>query len=168
MSDFAIIGYARFMIIFSGNVSLPMAKKIFQVVFNGAITGEYDMQTTKARFKKVFKLTTTQLEKVFAGNDVVIKKNVNEDIAIQLAIKIANVGCECYIEHMHAEDPRIAEEHRQADERRVRFRRPPRAGAIIPDRRINIRRVTDIEYVEDLLQNGSELPIEFRAYPRKR
>ncbi|MFT6432144.1 MAG: hypothetical protein ACJAVI_000179 [Candidatus Azotimanducaceae bacterium] len=144
-----------------------MTDKIFQVVFNGAITGEYDMQTTKARFKKVFKLTTTQLEKLFAGSDVVIKKNVDEDIAIQLAIKIANVGCESYIEHMPTEDPNIADENRKADERRVRFRRPPRAGAIVQDRRVNIRRGTDIEYVEDLLQKESELPIEFRAYPRK-
>jgi hypothetical protein len=80
-----------------------MTDKIFQVVFNGAITDEYDMQTTKARFKKVCKLTTTQLEKLFAGSDAVIRKNVDEDIAIQLAIKIANVGCESYIEQMSEE-----------------------------------------------------------------
>jgi len=150
-----------------GVVQLSMTDKIFQVVFNGAVTGEFDLETTKARFKKVFKLRPTQLNKLFTGNDVVIKKNINEDTAMQFAMKIADIGCECYIEHMPSLDGNKIDEHRSADERRTRFRRPPRPGAIIPDRRLNIRRGEDVEYVEELLLKDAQLPISFQAYPRK-
>lgn len=153
---------------FSWIVFLPMTDKIFQVVFNGSVTGEYDLLTTKARFKKAFKLKSTQIEKLFGGGDVVIKKNVDEEMAMQFAMKIADVGCECYIEHMPSKDGSVVDEHRSADERRTRFRRPPRPGAIIPDRRLNIRRGEDLAYVDELLLKDGALPIGFQAYPRKK
>ena len=144
-----------------------MSDKNFQVVFNGAVTGEFDQETTEARFKKAFKLNANQLKKLFAGNDVVIKKNIDEDTAMQFAMKIADIGCECYIQHMPDADGETADEHRSSDDRRTRFRRPPRPGAIIPDRRVKIRRGEDVEFVEELLLKDEKLPIGFQSYPRK-
>ena len=145
-----------------------MTDKIFQVVFNGAVTGEFDLETTRARFRKAFKLNPAQLEKLFAGHDVVIKKNIDEDTAMQFAMRIADIGCECYIEHMPSPDGKKIDEHRSTDERRTRFRRPPRPGAIVPDRRLNIRRGEDAEYIEELLLKDEKLPIGFQSYPRKK
>ena len=120
-----------------------------QIIFSGTITGEYDLDTSKLRFKKLFNIPEKRVDKLFSGKDFVIKSGISEDQAMKFAIKIADAGCECAIEEMPDEndptlDPNFVE-RRKSGERRVRTRRPPRAGAIVPDRRQNNgRRRADI------------------------
>ena len=97
----------------------------YRVVFNGVPTGEYDLPTTKARFTKAFKLDTKRTECLFTGKDYVIETGISEQTAMEYAIKLAEIGCECYFE-------RVVE--RRKSIRRLRYRRDPRPGAVVPDR----------------------------------
>ncbi len=121
---------------------------LFRIVFNGVTTGEYDLETTKKRFQKLFRLQAPKVEKLFSGKEYILKSNLAESVAMDFAFKLADVGCECAIESMPADDdislaPDFVE-RRHSGERRIRFRRGPRPGAIIPDRRTNNgRRRTD-------------------------
>jgi hypothetical protein len=121
---------------------------LFQITFAGRLTGEFDLSTTKQQFQKLFKISTKQLDHLFLGNEIIIKSNITEPIAMSFAIKIAESGCECSIGPMpDANDPSSQAgfvNRRKGSERRIRFRRGPRAGAIVPDRRLTARRKTDI------------------------
>lgn len=139
----------------------------FQVVFEGAITGEFSLEDSKHRFGRLFRINGTKLERVFSGKTVVIKKNITEEQAMQYAIKIAEAGCECYFEPVPVEGEAYADEKRNRGERRMRFRRGPRPGAIVPDRRLKIRREIDREIFEELHLRNLEIPVGFNSYPKK-
>lgn len=113
----------------------------YRVVFNGALTGEYDLDTAKQRFAKLFHLEVAKVEKLFTGKEFILKDNIEEDRAMTYAMKIAEAGCECYIENIPDQDDTTEQtgfiERRQTGERRQRFRRGPRPGAAVPDRRQN-------------------------------
>lgn len=117
--------------------------ELYRVVFSGNITEEFDLATTKKRFAKVFRLAPKKVDKLFSRQDSVLKDNVVEAVAMKFAMKIADVGCECYIEPVpHAGDTSQQQgfvEQRGAV-RRLWQRRPPRSGALIPDRRILVGR----------------------------
>jgi hypothetical protein len=111
---------------------------LYRVVFNGNLTGEYDLDTTKRRVQKLFRLTDRTVSRMFAGKEVILKDNVAEDVAMNYAIKLADAGCECYIDLVPADDDISTEEgfvERRRGGRRMGVRRPPRPGAIVPDRR---------------------------------
>ena len=143
-----------------------MTDKLFQINFDATMTGEFDEKETKQRFKKLFGLKQTALDKLFSGKDITIKTNLSEDDALQYAMKIAQTGCECVIERMIEAGLQVQEENRSGNERRLRHRRDPRASSILPDRRQNIRRQEDAEYVEELISNNADIPAAFQAYPR--
>lgn len=114
-------------------------KTLFRVVFKGVLTGEYDLETTKERFARAFHLNEKKVARLFSGEEFVLKDKVDEPLAIKYAIRIADA--ECYIEsipdeHDPAGRPGFVERRRGGD-RRIRFRRPPRPGAIVADRRVN-------------------------------
>ncbi len=114
---------------------------LVQIVFDGAMTGEFDLETTKKRFAKLFKVQPARLEKLFSGVPQIIKRNITEPAAMELAFKIAEAGCECAIEQMPDENDLSLQsgfvERRRIRNRRTKYRRGPRAGAIVPDRRFN-------------------------------
>lgn len=83
---------------------------------------------------------------------------------MQFATKIADTGCECVIERILDEGEEYYEENRVAHDRRIRYRRDARPAAVIPDRRQNIRRKSDIEYFEELILNHTDIPVEFASY----
>lgn len=113
----------------------------YRVVFSGVLTGEYDLDTTKQHFAKLFHLEVAKVDKLFTGKEFILKEDLEEDRAMTYAMKIAEAGCECYIETIPDKDDITQQagfvERRKADDRRQRFRRGPRPGAIIPDRRQN-------------------------------
>jgi hypothetical protein len=127
-----------------------MEEDSYQIVFNGATTEEYDLDTTKKRFAKAFKLSMKKTERLFSGRDHVLKTNISEEEALKFAVAIANVGCECYIEAVPHDDD-ISKlpgfiERRRGGERRVNppRRKTVRHASIRPDRRKNKgRRRTD-------------------------
>jgi len=117
---------------------------LYRVVFAGNLTGDYSLERTKTRFGKVFRLTPAKVERIFNGNDIILKSNVAEDKAMVFAVKLAEIGCETYIEVVPNDTNHL--EEKRTTIRRIRFRRGPRPGAIVPDRRLLIsRRAEDIE-----------------------
>ena len=129
-----------------------MEEPLYQVVFNGSITGEYELDETKSRFARLFKLDAKRTERLFSGDDYVLKRNVDEDTAMTYAMKVMEAGCECVVEMVPDEDdislqPGFVE--RRKTIRRKRFRRGPRPGAIVPDRReLPSRRKIDMIMLE--------------------
>ena len=140
-----------------------MAKEMYQIRFDGTVTGEFDLETTKQRFEKIYCLARPALDRLFSGDDVIVKKNLTEDDAMRFAMKIVETGCESVIERM----PVPGEEHlapRSSSDRRRRYRRDSREFAIVPDRRINIRRQEDFEYFQELILNDADIPVAFGSY----
>lgn len=123
------------------------SEDLYRVVFAGNITGDFSLDQTKARFGKAFRLSADKVERIFNGKEVTLKKNMDEDVAMDFAVKLAEIGCETYIEMMPT-DGETYEERRKTI-RRIRFRRGPRPGAIVPDRRLlSSRRAADLEMLE--------------------
>ena len=120
------------------------AEDLYRVVFAGNLTGDFSLERTKTRFGKVFRLTPVKVERIFNGSDIILKSNVAEDKAMEFAVKLAEIGCETYIEMVPNETNQL--EEKRTTIRRIRFRRGPRPGAIVPDRRLLAsRRAEDIE-----------------------
>ncbi len=119
---------------------------LFRVVFAGNITGDYPLDTTKARFGKAFKLPANRVERIFSGREFTLKSKLSEQEAMNFAVKLAEIGCETYIESVDS----LPFEERRKTIRRIRFRRGPRPGAIVPDRRLTpSRRKVDLEALEE-------------------
>jgi hypothetical protein len=55
---------------------------------------------------------------LFSGKEYVVKNNSPEDIAMALAMKISEVGCECYVQVITDEDDVDYDEKRELGERR--------------------------------------------------
>ena len=143
-----------------------MEEPLFKVVFNGSLTGEFDRDTTRHAFAKLFKLDMKRVNALFCGKEYVIKNNVPENVAMKFLIRLADIGCECYIQEIieHDDDDLPEDERRRNTERRLRFRRGPRPGAIVPDRRRKIRRKYDKRLFLELTRRSHELPLSLRSY----
>lgn len=120
------------------------AEDLYRVVFAGNLTGDFSLERTKTRFGKVFRLKPTKVERIFNGTEIILKSDVSKDKAMTFAVKLAEIGCETYIEMVPNEENQLEEKRKTI--RRIRFRRGPRPGAIVPDRRLlTSRRAKDIE-----------------------
>jgi len=127
-----------------------MTEDTYRIVFDGTITEEYDLETTKKRFAKYFKLNAKQAERLFSGDEHILKTGISEEESMKYAMAIANIGCECYIEPVPFDDDISKQpgfvERRRGGERRVNpsRRKAVRGTSIRPDRRQNNgRRKTD-------------------------
>jgi len=142
-----------------------MTEELFKVVLTGEFTGEFEEPLAKARFARMFRLDKKRVDRLFAGGEQVIKSNVTEDMAMKFTIKVLEAGCECYVQEIPDQDEPEYVEKRQFGERRVRFRRAPRFGSIIPDRRMKLRRKRDRRVLKKLLREGHEIPLALDSYP---
>ena len=123
------------------------SEDLYRVVFAGNITGDFSLDRTKDRFGKAFRLSEDKVERIFNGKEITLKRNLSEEGAMDFAVKLAEIGCETYIELMPTEGENF--EERRKTIRRIRFRRGPRPGAIVPDRRLlPSRRASDMEMLE--------------------
>ena len=113
-------------------------EQLYRVAFSGNITGEYGLEETKRRFAELFKLPLARAERLFSGKEFILKDKVSEDVAMNFAIRIAEAGCECYIEPVRSSLIPSSGDRRH-NQRRTRFRRAPRKGAA-PDRRVLVGR----------------------------
>jgi len=141
-----------------------MSDELFRVVFDGSLTGDFDLVDSKKRFARLFRLNKKRTEALFSGKEYVIKNKVPEAEAMKFMIRVAEAGCECYIQEVPDDDDLDYEEKRTVGERRTVFRRGPRAGAIIGDRRLEIRRTKDRKYFVDLSKHNHQKPLAFRSY----
>ena len=130
-----------------------MSEKIlYQVVFNGQLTDEFDLETTQRKFASLFGLSPEKTKRIFSGKDFILKSRISEQAANDYAMKLLEIGCECYVELMpHADDISLEAGfvERRKLIRRHYFRRNPRAGVITPDRRsVPSRRKIDLFLLE--------------------
>lgn len=142
-----------------------MSEELFRVVLTGVLTGEFDEEEAKRRFSKVFKLSGPRLDRLLSGAERVIKTNISEDVAMTFMIRILECGYESYVQEM-PDGSLDFDEKRSGSERRQRFRRGPRPGAIVPDRRLKMRRKRDIRLFDEMVTSGTSLPLAFNSYPR--
>ncbi len=123
------------------------AEELYRVVFAGNLTGDYNLDRTKARFGKVFRLPAKRVDRIFNGREITLKSNMTEEKSMEFAVRLAEIGCETYIEIVPSDDDKYEEKRKTI--RRIRFRRGPRPGAIVPDRRLLAsRRAEDLTSLE--------------------
>ncbi|MFT5692232.1 MAG: hypothetical protein ACI92E_001563 [Oceanicoccus sp.] len=139
----------------------------YRVIFDATLTGEFDLETSKERFSKMFKLSNNKTESLFSGKKVTVKKDISEQNALNLMLQIANAGGKCYLEKMHEEKETAVDRRQQAYDKRRKFRRGPRAGSIMQDRRLHIRRSPEKDQYEEQVLSKQNIPIAFDAYPRR-
>ena len=142
-----------------------MKEGLFQVVFAGVLTGEFEEAESIENLTGAFKLNDTQRKSFQQNNERIIKKKAQESQAITLMFKVIACGYDCYVQEI-PEDGQDYDEKRGNNEQRLKFRRGPRPGAIIPDRRLVIQRKRDVRTFTQLLEAEEEpLPFPFESYP---
>ncbi len=133
-------------------------EELYRVVFSGQLTEEYDLKTTKRRFTDAFRHGAKRTEHLFSGKARAIKSNVTEEAAKDLAIKLLEIGCKCYVDPIPLSNDiskRPWFNERRKAVRRHRYRRDPRPRANVLDRRLGGGRRDDDK---TLYANGMYFP----------
>jgi len=116
----------------------------FRVVFVGEFDPGKDLEQVKTGLSKRFKLTPVVMQRLLAGRPVVVKNNVDAEVAFRYKTEIDLLGGVSRIEPMPVRND-VDEKgfiERRKSERRARGerRRVARSGSIQPDRRKKERR----------------------------
>lgn len=69
----------------------------YHIVFEGKLTGEVGLADTKKQLAGMFKMNATQVEALFTGKPVVIKRNVDEATAAKFKAAFKKAGAVCRI-----------------------------------------------------------------------
>ncbi|MBN1379378.1 MAG: hypothetical protein JXA04_09085 [Gammaproteobacteria bacterium] len=69
--------------------------QLYQVVFDGTLTGKIASDKVKQNLAAMFKMSATQVEALFSGKPIVIKRNVDEDTATKYKLAFQNAGAIC-------------------------------------------------------------------------
>ncbi|MDH3714695.1 MAG: hypothetical protein OET44_12705 [Gammaproteobacteria bacterium] len=75
----------------------------YKVIFAGELVAGADPDAVKANFQKLFKADAKRVDKLFSGNRVLIKKNVDEATAQKYQATLRKAGGVCSIEPMNEE-----------------------------------------------------------------
>ena len=67
----------------------------FQIVFDGTLTGNIELEQVKKNLAAMFKMNATQVEALFSGKSIVIKRNVDEATAKKYDMAFAKAGAKC-------------------------------------------------------------------------
>ena len=116
----------------------------FRVVFLNDFKRGVRIAEIRERVRQRFNLSDAGVEMMFAGRPIVVKKDVDAEIAYQYKLAIDETGASCKIEVMPPEEDTDMHgyvERRQEERRLKRDRRDRmRAEALNPDRRQDERR----------------------------
>lgn len=74
-----------------------MDTKHYHVIFEGRITGEKDLADVKRQLAAMFKMNGTQVESLFGGKPVIIKRDVDAQTAQKYAAAFKKAGAVCKI-----------------------------------------------------------------------
>jgi hypothetical protein len=74
-----------------------MDTKNYHVVFEGQITGEKDLADVKRQLAALFKMNAAQVESLFGGKPVIIKRDVDAQTAQKYAAAFKKAGAACKI-----------------------------------------------------------------------
>ncbi len=113
------------------------------VIFIGEVNDGFQLDTVKLNFKKHFKLSEIQTKYIFSGKEIILKKELTQEKALEFAMQIDEMGGVGYIEPMapDIELPEGVTHDRRQFNRRQRVERRDRARAgISADRRIHADR----------------------------
>lgn len=115
----------------------------FNLIFSGEIAHDFELSKVKKNFKSQFQLTDIQVEYIFSGKEIVLKKNLTEEQVLKFALSIDEIGGVSYYEPVAEiyDLPEGVTENRRSDQRRkwADRRKIYRAGTFT-DRRIHANR----------------------------
>lgn len=70
-----------------------MANETYNLVFSGQLARGAEMVAAKRNIQALFKVSDAQLESLFSGNPVVLKKGLNFETATKYRVAIKKAGC---------------------------------------------------------------------------
>lgn len=114
----------------------------FNLIFAGEIAHDFEPDAVKQNFKSYFHLSDVQVKYIFSGKEIILKKNLTQEQALNYALKIDEIGGVTYFEPVNdVKLPEGVTEDRRKDQRRKRADRRKifRAG-ISADRRVHCDR----------------------------
>ncbi len=79
-----------------------MSSELFNLVFSGELVKGAQVDAVKANLAKMFKLAPAQIEKMFSGNAITLKKNVDAETGRKLRAKFKQAGIVCRLESFSA------------------------------------------------------------------
>lgn len=74
-----------------------MPTESYHVVFKGEIASGHNAADVKARLTKLFKVPESTVERMFQGQSVRLKKNVDHTTALQYQSVVEQTGARCYV-----------------------------------------------------------------------
>jgi len=80
-----------------------MQKQLMKVVFKGEVLIGHDVERVKQNLAKKFKLSSLVIERLFSGEPVVVKKNIERQKALKYREAFRQAGAVCTIEWMDPE-----------------------------------------------------------------
>ncbi len=119
----------------------------YQLIFFGEINESFQLDAVRNLFRKHFKLSVTQTNVLFSGKEIILKKNLNQQDALQYALHIDGLGGVCYIETMQLKVmlPEGVTCERRIKNRRIKIaRRHHIRSGLSMDRRLNSERRSSI------------------------
>lgn len=113
--------------------------KRFNLIFSGEISPEFNLLQVKQNFKKRFRLSDLQVEKIFSGKNVILKKNLSEEDILKYVSVIDELGGVSYFEDSTILNlpPGVTKDRRRFDRRTRTDRRKVYRSSITADRRIH-------------------------------
>ena len=69
----------------------------YHIIFEGKLTGDVDIDQVKKNIASLFKMNTTQVEALFNGKPVAVKRNVDEATAKKYSAAFKKAGALCNI-----------------------------------------------------------------------
>jgi len=118
------------------------------LTFSGEITTGSIIAEVKNNFKKKFNLTEVQLEHVFSGKTIILKKDLTQQEILLFATIIDEIGGICYIEAMEKANqlpPSITRDRRFSQRRKnINDRRRNLRNGIFSERRFKHDRRKDL------------------------
>lgn len=112
----------------------------FHLLFSGEITDEFDISIVKSNFKQHFQLSEVQIDDHFSGHEIIIKNDLTQVDALELALQIDKLGGVSYlipIENESILPDGITADRRKEQKRRIKIdRRTGYRTGINADRRV--------------------------------
>ncbi len=79
-----------------------MSDELFEVAFSGQISDAADLNDVKAKVAKMFNADEAKLAQLFSGKRVVIKRNIDQQIAAKYQNALKRAGAVCEVKSLSA------------------------------------------------------------------
>ncbi len=72
-----------------------VSDELYQVIFDGTLSGDIELEQVKKNLAAMFKMNATQVEAMFSGKPIVIKRNVDSAAAEKYRAAFLKAGAKC-------------------------------------------------------------------------